>query len=96
VQPHWESFAPAKVTDKTSALTAQVSSEYFTFLMENVGFFIRELSPSVETTFVLVKIISNIILPKKVILSSSLIFFSQIFFSTLFEIVSSTSTFPST
>jgi hypothetical protein len=52
VQPHWESFAPAQVTDKTSALAVQVSSEYFfTFLMENVGFFIRELSFPVETTF---------------------------------------------
>jgi len=32
--------------------------------MENVRFFIRELSLPVETTFVLVKIISNIILLK--------------------------------
>jgi hypothetical protein len=56
VQSHWESFAPAQVTDKTSALKAQVSSEiFFTFLMENVGFFIRELSLPVETTFVLAK-----------------------------------------
>jgi hypothetical protein len=61
VQSHWESFAPAQVTDKTSALTAQVSRYFFTFLMENVGYFIRELSLPVETTFVLVKIISNII-----------------------------------
>jgi hypothetical protein len=60
VHSHWESFAPAQVTDKTSALTAQVSS-IFTFLMENVGFLIRELSLPVETTFWL-KIISNIIL----------------------------------
>ncbi len=47
-----KSFAPAQVTDKTSALVAQVSSDYFfTFLMENVRFFIRELSLPVETTF---------------------------------------------
>jgi hypothetical protein len=51
VQSHWESFAPAQVTDKTSALVAQVSTDFFTFLMENVGFFIRELSLPVETTF---------------------------------------------
>jgi hypothetical protein len=61
VQSHWESFAPAQVTDKTSALTAQVSTDFFTFSLENVGYFIRELSLPVETTFVLVKIISNII-----------------------------------
>jgi len=54
VQSHWESFAPAQVTDKTSALVAQVSSDnfnFFTFLMENVEIFIRELSLPVETTF---------------------------------------------
>jgi hypothetical protein len=52
VQSHWESFAPAQVTDKTSALVAQVSSDnfIFTFLMENVEIFIRELSFPVETT----------------------------------------------
>ncbi len=67
MQSHWESSAPAQVTDKTSALVAQVSTDFFffTFLMENVRFIIRELSLPVETTFVLVKIISNIILPKK-------------------------------
>jgi hypothetical protein len=65
VQSHWESFAPAQVTDKTSALTAQVSSEYFYIFDGKCKIFIRELSLPVETTFVLVKIISNIILPKK-------------------------------
>jgi hypothetical protein len=50
VQSHWESFAPAQMTDKTSALLAQVSTDFFTFLMENVRFFIRELSFPVETT----------------------------------------------
>ena len=52
VQSHRESFGPAQVTDKTSALVAQVSSDnfIFTFLMENVEIFIRELSFPVETT----------------------------------------------